>query len=91
VVCPGFRAYRWQNIRADSNASSNWHCGNQARGLSCETSGMGMGKGVHNIPEDDKMAYGAAYGTDCTDNTMAFVTACAKEGSSLPVYGESSA
>jgi hypothetical protein len=45
---------------------------------------MGMGKGVHNIPEDDKMAYGAAYGTD---NTVAFVTACAKEGSSLPVYG----
>jgi hypothetical protein len=67
--------------------SLNWHFGNQARVLSSETSGMGTGKGVHNIPEEDKMAYGAACGTDCMDNTMAFVTACAKEGSSLLAYG----
>jgi hypothetical protein len=47
---------------------------------------MGMGKDVRNIPDEDKMAYGAAYGaaygTDCTDNTMEYATACAKEGSS---------
>lgn len=43
---------------------------------------MGMGKGVRNIPDEDKMAYGAAYGTDCTDNIMEYATACAKEGSS---------